>query len=105
MDRIYNQAEDKNCANIILYASNHLNKARNVYSDSACTMQCTTSELKNAFIKGCVIVIVAGSINAMAYPVSLLENSETKTANIACISVTGDNNTITPIVLSSIADA
>lgn len=103
MDRIYNRAEDKNCANIILYASNDLNKARNVYSDSACTMQCTTSELKNAFIKGCVIV--AGSINAMAYPVFLLENSETKTAYIACISVTGDNNTITPIVLSSIADA
>lgn len=103
MDRIYNRAEDKNCANIILYASNDLNKARNVYSDSACTMQCTTSELKNAFIKGCVIV--AGSINAMAYPVFLLENSETKTAYIACISVTGDNNTITPFVLSSIADA
>lgn len=103
MDRIYNRAEDKNCANIILYASNNLNKSRNVYSDSACTMQCTTSELKNAFIKECVIV--AGSINAMAYPVSLLENSETKTANITCIAVTGDNNTITPIVLSSIADA
>lgn len=103
MDRIYNRAEDKNCANIILYASNVLNKARNVYSDSSCTMQCTTSELKNAFIKGCVVV--NSSINAMAYPVSLLENSETKTANIACIAVTGDNNTITPIILSSIADA
>lgn len=103
MDRIYNRAEDKNCANIILYISNELNKARNVYSDSACTMQCTTSELKNAFMKGCVVV--AGGINAIAYPVSLLENSETKTANIACIAVTGEDNTITPIVLSSIADA
>lgn len=103
MDRIYNRAEDKNCANIILYASNDLNKVRNVYSDSACTMQCTTSELKNAFIKGCVLV--AGSINAIAYPVSLLENSETKTANVAFIAVTGEDNTITPIVLSSIADS
>lgn len=102
MDRIYNRAEDKNCANIILYASNDLNKARNVYSDSACTTQCTTSELKNAFMKGCVVV--AGSINFMVYPVSLLENSETKTANIICIAVNGDN-AITPIVLSSIADA
>lgn len=61
------------------------------------------AEDKNAFIKGCVLV--AGSINAMAYPVSLLENSETKTAHVAFIAVTGKDNTITPIVLSSIADA
>ena len=103
MDRIYNRAEDKNCTNIILYASNDLNKVDKVYSDSACTMQCTTSELKNAFMKGCVVV--AGGINAMAYPVSLSEDSETKIAQIVCILVTGENNTITPIILSSIGDA
>lgn len=103
MDRIYNRAEDKNCANIILYASNDLNKVEKVYSDSACTMPCTTSELKNAFMKGCVVV--AGGINSMAYPVSLYENSETKIANIICIAVKDNNNTITPIFLSSIADA
>ena len=101
MDRIYNRAEDKNCANIILYASNDLNKVENVYSDSACTMQCTTSELKNAFMKGCVVV--SSGINAMAYPVALSENSETKHAKIICIAANG--NTITPIFLSSIADA
>ena len=103
MDRIYNRAEDKNCANIILYASNDLNKAKNVYSDSACTMQCTTSELKNAFMKGCVVF--AGALNAMAYPIALSENSETKRATIICIAVTGENKTMTPIDLSSIADA
>ena len=105
MDRIYNRAEDKNCANIILYASNDLNKVKNVYSDSACTMQCTTSELKNAFMKGCVVVVSGGDINAMAYPVSFIENSETKSANIVCVFVKGDNNTMTPIILSSISDA
>ena len=103
MDRIYNRAEDKNCANIILYASNALNKAKNVYSDSACTMQCTTSELKNAFMKGCVVV--SSALNYMAYPIALSENSETKRATIICIAVTGDNNTMTPIDLSSIADS
>lgn len=103
MDRIYNRAEDKNCANIILYASNALNKAKNVYSDSACTMQCTTSELKNAFMKGCVVV--SSALNAIAYPIALYENSETKRATIICIAVTGDNNTMTPIDLSSIADS
>lgn len=105
MDRIYNRAEDKNCANIILYLSDNLSKAGNVYSDSACTMQCTTSELKNAFIKGCVVVVTNGDINAMAYPVSFTENSETKIANIVCVLVTGENNTMTPIILSSISDA
>ena len=103
MDRIYNRAEDKNCSNIILYASNKLNKVKKVYSDSACTMQCTTSELKNTFMKGCVVV--NSSINTMAYPIALSENSETKIAKIICIAVTGDNNTMTPIDLSSIADA
>ena len=103
MDRIYNRAEDKNCANIILYASNALNKAKHVYSDSACTMQCTTSELKNAFMKGCVVV--SSALNAIAYPIALSENSETKRATIICVAVTGDNKTMTPIDLSSIADA
>ena len=103
MDRIYNRAEDKNCANIILYSGNSLSTAKKVYSDSACTMQCTASELKNAFMKGCVVV--AGGVNAMAYPVFFVENSKTKSANIACILVTGDNDTMTPIILSSIVDA
>lgn len=104
MDRIYNRAEDKNCTNIILYASNNLNKAKNVYSDSACTMQCTTSELKNAFMKGCVVV--CSNINSIAYPVSLYENTITKIARIICIAVTGagDDTTMIPIILSSIAD-
>lgn len=103
MDRIYNRAEDKNCANIILYTSNDINKVEKVYSDSACTMPCTSSELKNSFMKGCVVV--AGGVKAMAYPVSLYENSKTKTANIVCILVKGDDKTMTPIVLSSIGDA
>lgn len=98
MDRIYNRAEDKNSANIIVYGKASDTKA---YSDEACTMQCTTSELKNAFMKGCIVAIGSDS---MYYPVSLLENSETKTANIVCILVTGDNNTMTPIVLSSVSD-
>lgn len=105
MDRIYNRAEDKNCANIILYASNDLNKVKKVYSDSACTTQCTTSELKNAFMKGCVVA--SGDFKYMAYPVSLTENSITKIAKITCITVTGsgDNTTVIPIILDSIADA
>ena len=65
MDRIYNRAEDKNSANIIVYGKASDNKA---YSDAECTMQCTTSELVNAFMKGCIVAIGSDS---MYYPVSL----------------------------------
>ena len=65
MDRIYNRAEDKNSANIIVYTRAGYTKA---YSDAKCTKPCTTSELVNAFIKGCIVAIGSDS---MYYPVSL----------------------------------
>ena len=77
MDRIYNRAEDKNSANIIVYGKASDTKA---YSDEACTMQCTTSELKNAFMKGCVVAIGSDS---MYYPVSLSIASKVATLTYA----------------------
>lgn len=77
MDRIYNRAEDKNSANIIVYGKASDTKA---YSDEQCTKQCTTSELKNAFIKGCVIAMGSDS---MYYPVSLSIASKVATLTYA----------------------
>ena len=77
MDRIYNRAEDKNSANIIVYGKASDTKA---YSDEACTMQCTTSELKNAFMKGCIVAIGSDS---MYYPVSLSISSKIATLTYA----------------------
>ena len=77
MDRIYNRAEDKNSANIIVYGKASDTKA---YSDAACTMQCTTSELKNAFMKGCIVAIGSDS---MYYPVSLSIASKVATLTYA----------------------
>lgn len=77
MDRIYNRAEDKNSANIIVYGKASDTKA---YSDEACTMQCTTSELKNAFMKGCIVAIGSDS---MYYPVSLSIASKVATLTYA----------------------
>ena len=77
MDRIYNRAEDKNSANIIVYGKASDNKA---YSDAACTMQCTTSELKNAFMKGCIVAIGSDSLY---YPVSLSIASKVATLTYA----------------------
>ena len=77
MDRIYNRAEDKNSANIIVYGKASDTKA---YSDEACTMQCTTSELKNVFMKGCIVAIGSDS---MYYPVSLSIASKVATLTYA----------------------
>lgn len=77
MDRIYNRAEDKNSANIIVYGKASDTKA---YSDEACTKQCTTSELKNAFMKGCIVAIGSDSIY---YPASLSIASKVATLTYA----------------------
>lgn len=77
MDRIYNRAEDKNSANIIVYGKASDTKA---YSDAACTMQCTTSELSNAFMKGCIVAIGSDSLY---YPVSLSIASKVATLTYA----------------------
>lgn len=52
MDRIYNRAEDKNSAIIIVYGKNNT-----PYADDLCTRQLTKDELIAVFIKGCMVVI------------------------------------------------
>jgi len=52
MDKIYQDAKDKNVAAVIIYKKAAQTKA---YADADCTVQLTTAELKDAFIKGAVI--------------------------------------------------
>lgn len=96
MDRIYNRAEDKNSANIIVYGKASDNKA---YSDAECTMQCTTSELVNAFMKGCIVAIGSDS---MYYPVSLSISSKIATLTYAKAGSTSGSAATATLV--SIAD-
>ena len=97
MDRIYNRAEDKNSANIIVYGKASDTKA---YSDKACTMQCTTSELKNAFMKGCVVVIG----DDMYYPVALTVASSTKVATLTYAKAGSTTGSAATATLVSVAD-
>lgn len=97
MDRIYNRAEDKNSANIIVYGKASDTKA---YSDKACTMQCTTSELKNAFMKGCVVVIG----DDMYYPVALSIASSTKVATLTYAKAGSTAGSAATATLVSVAD-
>lgn len=97
MDRIYNRAEDKNCANIIVYSKAGDTKA---YSDKECTMQCTTSKLKNAFMKGCVVVIG----DDMFYPVALSVASSTKVATLTYAKAGSTSGSAATATLVSVAD-
>ena len=97
MNRIYNRAEDKNCANIIVYGKASDTKA---YSDKACTKQYTTSELKNAFMKGCVVVIG----DDMYYPVALSIASSTKVATLTYAKAGSTAGSAATATLVSVAD-
>lgn len=97
MNRIYNRAEDKNSANIIVYGKASDTKA---YSDKACTKQCTTSELKNAFMKGCVVVIG----DDMYYPVALSVASSTKVATLTYAKAGSTVGSAATATLVSVAD-
>lgn len=96
MDRFYNRAEDKNCANIIVYSKASDTKA---YSDEECTKQCTTSELVNAFIKGCIVAIGSDS---MYYPASLSVAS--KVATLTYVKAGSGAGSAATATLVSVAD-
>ena len=58
MDKIFNQAKDKNVSAVIIYGKeNDLDVAPLAYVDEACTIAMKTSELKDAFLKRAVIKI------------------------------------------------
>ena len=54
MDRIFDQAKDKNVSAIMIYGKSGETKA---YVDSACTKQFKTSELHEAFLKRAIIKV------------------------------------------------
>ena len=54
MDKIFDQAKDKNVAAIVIYGKGSDGKA---YADANGTIQLKTSELKDAFLKRAVIQI------------------------------------------------
>ena len=64
MDKIFQRAEDKNVAAVIIYKKTAETYA---YVDSAYTTKFTTSALKNAFLKGAVIML---GTDSYATPVS-----------------------------------
>lgn len=69
MDRIYQDLKDRFVVSIVIYTKGNDGKA---YMDSATTKQFTTSDLKEAFLKGAVIKTATG----YAYPTEYVEASK-----------------------------
>jgi hypothetical protein len=54
MSKIFQDAKDKNVAAVLVYKKTNQTKA---YKDAELTVQYTTSELQDAFVKGAIIVL------------------------------------------------
>lgn len=98
MDRIWNRAEDKNCANIIVYSKNNSTKA---YVDKECTVQYKTSELKNAFKKGCIII--ANEFD-MLIPVGFSIENSTNIGHLMYLGVGSTSDSVAFKLLNSVSD-
>lgn len=83
MERIYDQAKDKNVAAIIIYGKSGESSPK-AYTDSACTVQFKTSELKDAFLKRAVVQV--GSDIFM--PISYTETAKVGTVTYAKVGST-----------------
>ena len=76
MEKLYNDAKDKNVSATYIYGKTSDTKA---YVDSGCTVQMKTSELKGAFRKRALIVIG----NNFYIPVSFSVTSNTGSVTYA----------------------
>ena len=85
MEKIYDQAKDKNVAAIMIYGKGSDGKA---YADAACTIQFKTSILKDAFMKRALINIG----NAYYVPVGFSVDSNIGKITYAITS--GSNDTV-----------
>lgn len=59
MNKIYEDAKDLHVRVVLIYQGTSAG-ATKAFVDAACTTQAKTSELKDAFIKGCLIKLAAG---------------------------------------------
>ena len=97
MTKIYEDANEQHVRAILIYKKTSETKA---YVDAAFTTQYTTSDLKNAFIKGAVIVLEDGSL---VKPVKYAESSSV--GSVSYITPNGTTATSADIAaLAAVAD-
>ena len=82
MDRIYNDAKDKNVAKVIVFVND-----KKAYVDAAHKVQFKTPELKDAFMKGCVLKT---DDDTYAIPTNYIEDSKGGIVSAVMAAATGD---------------
>lgn len=96
MDRIYDQAKDQNVAALLIYGKTTTdNKA---YVDEGCTVQYTTSELKDAFIKRAVVKVGDNYFAPVAFTVS------NKIGTVVYATAGSTAGTAATVALAAVAD-
>lgn len=97
MERIYDQAKDKNIAAIIIYGKASESTGAKAYVDAAGTIQFKTSELKDAFLKRALVQIGSD----IFVPISYTESSNVGTVTYA---KAGSSNAAAVGTLVAVAD-
>ena len=92
MDRIYNDAKDKNVAKIIIYIGMDEGTTKwYAYSDSKLTKKMTMSELEDAFYKGCIArafyQFASDNYIIDCSPVTYYRNPDSNTSFIVGVSI------------------
>lgn len=98
MDKIFNQAKDKNVSAVIIYGKkNDPDDNPLAYADEACTIAMKTSELKDAFLKRAIIKIDEYNYIPIT---SVMEGSTIKVGYIT----PGGSGSLVVSAVSSVAD-
>nr|DAM61569.1 MAG TPA: hypothetical protein [Caudoviricetes sp.] len=109
MDRIYNDAKDKNVAKVIIYIGIDENEeTAYAYSDSKLTKKMTTSELEDAFYKGCIaryFYNIGSDIYSLDFsPVNYYRNSDSSIGNIVGVGQLSASGKLESLIAQSIPD-
>lgn len=97
MTKIYEDAKDLHVRVVVVYQGTSAG-ATKAFVDSDCTTQMKTSELRDAFIKGCVIKLAAGGY---VKPFQYTESSSV--GSVAYIAPDGTSATVAS--LAAVADS
>jgi len=97
MDKIFDQAKDKNVAALVIYGKSGESSPA-AYADSACTKKMKTSELKDAVLKRAVIQIGED----IFFPISFAVSSKIGTVTYAKAGTTA--GTAATGTLAAVAD-
>lgn len=97
MNKIFQQAKDKNVAAVVIYGKKG-ESSPVAYSDAACTVKMKTSELKDAFLKRAVVQVGEDFFMPISFTVS------SKIGTVTYAKAGSSSGTAATATVSGIAD-